>query len=270
MKTLKRIVRLAIVLYLSVLVFFFIAQRHILFVPTHTYTPLAQAYANRTFQEISVRTDDGVDLKAWYAPPAGKPCTIVFFHGNGDSLLTSSKIADPYIAAGYGFLVVEYRGYSGLQGSPSEAGLYQDASADLRGLEARGVDEHHIILYGHSLGTGVAIEMATEIHPDGVMLLAPYLSIPKAAQSQYPFLPAELLALDRFNNEEKIGLVHAPLLIANGDQDGVIPPSQGRKLYARANEPKEFHSLAGRGHNDAFDAFAPVSLNWLGRICPGR
>lgn len=272
-KSVKRFVRwskFVVVVYLMVVAFFFLIQRNLLYLPTHTYTPLAQAYANRAFQEISVRTDDGLNLKAWYAPATSKACTIVFFHGNGDSLLTSSQIANPYIAAGYGFLVAEYRGYSGLPGSPTEAGLYADASADLRGLKARGVDEQHVILYGHSLGTGVAVEMATEFHPEGVMLLAPYLSIPKAAQSQYPFLPASLMALDRFDNEERIELVHAPLLIANGDQDGVIPPSQGRKLYSIANEPKEFHSLAGRGHNDAFNAFAPISLDWLGRVCPSR
>ncbi|MGH9563949.1 MAG: alpha/beta hydrolase [Terracidiphilus sp.] len=270
MKKLKRVSTFAVVLYLSVVAVFFVFQRHLLYIPTHTYTPLAQAHANRAFQEISVRTEDGVDLKAWYAPASGKPCTIVFFHGNGDSLLTASQVADPYIAAGYGFLVAEYRGYSGLPGSPTEAGLYEDARADLRGLTARGVDVKAVILFGHSLGTGVAVEMATEFHPDGVMLLAPYLSIPKAAQAQYPFLPASLLALDRYDSEKKIGSVHVPVLIANGAQDGVIPPSQGRKLYALANEPKEFHSLPGRGHNDAFDVFVPVSLNWLRKTCPSQ
>ncbi len=267
MKKLKRFSIFAAVLYLTVVAVFFLAQRHLLYLPTHTYTPLSQAYANRAFQEISVKTEDGLNLKAWYAPAAGKPCTIVFFHGNGDSLATAAEVADPYIAAGYGFLLAEYRGYSGLPGSPTEVGLYQDARADLGGLLARGVGENHVILYGHSLGTGVAVEMATEFHPDGVMLLAPYLSIPKAAQAQYPFLPASLLALDRYDSEKKIALVRAPLLIANGAQDGVIPPSQGSKLYSLANEPKEFHSIPGRGHNDAFGEFAPVSLDWLGRVC---
>ena len=234
-KRLKRWSKFAAILYLSVVAVFFLAQRHLLYLPTHTYTPLADAYANRAFQEISVKTEDGVNLKAWYAPAVGKPCTIVFFHGNGDSLATAAEVADPYIASGYGFLLAEYRGYSGLPGSPTEAGLYMDARADLRGLTARGVNENHVILFGHSLGTGVAVEMATELHPDGVMLLAPYLSVPKAAQAQYPFLPASLLALDRYDSEKKIGLVHAPLLIANGAQDEVIPPSQGRTLYLLAN-----------------------------------
>jgi hypothetical protein len=267
-KILKVFLALAAVLYLTVLAVFFFDQRSLLYFPTHTYIPLAEAQANRAFEEISVTTDDGINLKAWYAPAAGRPCTIVFFHGNGDSLRTAEPVADPYINAGYGFLLAEYRGYSGLAGSPTEAGLYKDARADLRELETRGVDDRRIILFGHSLGTGVAVQMASESRAGGVMLLAPFLSIPKAAQTHYPFLPATLLALDRFNSEKKIRSVHVPLLIVNGAQDDVIPPAQGIELYSLANEPKEFHSLPGRGHNDAFDDFTPLSLDWLQRVCP--
>jgi len=133
---------------------------------------------------------------------------------------------------------------------------------------ARGVPENRIILFGQSLGTGVAVQMATEFHPGGAMLLAPYLSIPKAAQTLYPFLPATLLVLDRFDSEKKIGSVHAPLLIVNGALDDVVPPSHGLKLYSLANEPKEFHSFPDRGHNDVFDPFIPLSLDWLNRVCP--
>lgn len=253
---------------MSVLAFFFFDQRNLLYFPSHTYTPLAEAYANHAFEEISATTEDGIHLRAWYAPATSRPCTIVFFHGNGDSLLTAAPVADPYIDAGYGFLLAEYRGYSGLLGSPTEAGLYKDARADLRDLMARGVQENRIILFGHSLGTGVAVEMATEFHVDGTMLLAPYLTIPKAAEAHYPFLPASLLALDRFDSEKKIRSVHEPLFIANGDRDDVIPPSQGIELYSLANQPREFHSLPNRGHNDAFDDFSALSLNWLERVCP--
>ncbi len=270
MKILKVCLVLAVVLYLTVLAAFFFDQRNLLYYPTRTYTPLAEAQANRAFEEISVRTEDGINLKAWFAPSAGRPCTIVFFHGNGDSLATAANVADPYINAGYGFLLAEYRGYSGLPGSPTETGLYEDARADLRELETRGVDDRRIILFGHSLGTGVAVQLASESRAGGVMLLAPFLSIPKAAQEHYAFLPASLLVLDRFSNEKKIRSVHIPLLIVNGARDEVIPPAQGIKLYSLANEPKEFHSLPDRGHNDAFADFAPLSMDWLQRVCPAN
>jgi uncharacterized protein len=268
LKILKVSISLAAVLYMAVLAYFFFDQRNLLYFPNHVYTPLADAHANPGFQEISVRTEDGIALKAWYAPATTKPCTIVFFHGNADNLRTAAPVANPYIDAGYGFLIVEYRGFSGLPGSPTESGLYRDGRADLQFLAARGVDEKHVILFGHSLGSGEAVEMAAEFHPGGLMLLAPFLSIAKAAEVHYPFLPASLLALDRFDNAEKIRSVHAPLLIANGTRDQVIPPAEGQELYSLANEPKEFHSLPGRGHGDAFGDFAQLSLHWIDRICP--
>jgi fermentation-respiration switch protein FrsA (DUF1100 family) len=154
-----------------------------------------------------------------------------------------------------------------MPGKPTETGLYNDGRAYLRDLMARGIESRHVILYGHSLGTGVAVQMASEFQVGGLMLLAPYLSIPKLAQIDFPFFPSSLLALDRFDNQKKIKSIRVPLLIVNGTSDQVVPPAQGRKLYSLANEPKEFRSLSGRGHNDAFDEFAPLSIDWIGRVC---
>ena len=266
-RVLKISVGFAIVFYSVALVIFFVTQRSLLYYPGHSYTALTEAQANDAFREISVRPQDGINLKAWYAPAARKPFTIVFFHGNADGLRSAAQIADPYIAAGYGFLLVEYRGYSGLPGKPTETGIYNDARAYLRDLMARGVESRHLILYGHSLGTGVAVQMASEFHVGGLMLLAPYLSIPKLAQIDFPFFPSTYLALDRFDNEKKIKYIHTPLLIVNGSVDQVVPPAHGRKLYSLADEPKEFKSLPGRGHNDAFDGFAQLSLDWIERVC---
>jgi fermentation-respiration switch protein FrsA (DUF1100 family) len=256
-------------LYALVVAVFYMAQRRFLYFPTRTYIPLSEAHANPALREISVRTADGIELKSWYAPASSRPFTIVFFHGNADSLYGSAPVADPYIAAGYGFLLTEYRGYSGLAGAPTEAGLYEDARANLNWLLAHGVDSGRMILFGQSLGSGVATEMAAEYRAGGLMLLSPYLSIAKIARVHYWFFPAQILALDRFDNEKKIGRIHMPVLIVNGDRDAVIPAAQGRELYTLANQPKEFHSLAGLGHNDTFVEFAPLSLDWMQRACSG-
>lgn len=266
MRVLKISVAFAIALYLLSLTIFFFTQRSLLYFPSHSYIPLTEAQANPAFQEFAVRTSDGLDLRAWYAPATTKQVTIVFFHGNADSLHSAVQIANPYIADGYGFLVAEYRGYSGLPGRPTEAGLYNDGRAYIRGLIGKGIASDDIILFGHSLGTGVATQMAEEFQVRGVMLLAPYLSIPKLARIDFPFFPSSYLALDRFENENKISKLRAPLLIVNGDHDQVVPPSQGARLYALANQPKEFHSLPDRGHNDAFDQFAPMSIDWIARV----
>ena len=266
MARIRKLLGVLVCIYILFLMGFFFSQRSFLYFPSHRYVPLSEAHANRAFREITVRTADGIDLKAWYAPATSKPFTFVFFHGNGDSLYTASPVADPYIAAGYGFLLTEYRGYSGLPGKPTEAGLYADGRAAIKGLMALGVKSENIVLFGHSLGTGVATQMAGEFHVGGLMLLAPYLSIPKLAQHNYPIYPVEFVVLDRFENAGKIGKIHVPLLIANGAGDQLVPPSQGKLLYSLANEPKEFHSLPGRGHNDAFDDFAVLSLDWANRL----
>lgn len=268
-KTTTRILKFIGILagfYILLLIGVFVFQRSLLYFPSHSYVTLQDAYANRSFVELPVKTADGLELKAWYAPATSKPFTFVFFHGNGDCLATASETADPYITAGYGFLVAEYRGYSGLPGKPTEAGLDADGRAAIDALIARGVKSESIILFGHSLGTGVAVQMAEEFYVGGVVLLAPYTSIPEIAQIRYPYLPAKLLARDRFENEKKIRNIHVPVLIVNGTEDQIIPPSQGRHLYDLANEPKEFHSIPGRGHNDAFGELAPIALNWTSRL----
>lgn len=241
-------------------------QRSLLYFPDHVYVPLSEANVNKSFKELSVTTADGLDLKGWYAPATTKPFTFVFFHGNGDSLSTAADVADPYIAAGYGFLIAEYRGYSGLPGKPTEAGLYVDARAYIHALMADGVKSDDMILFGHSLGTGVATQMAEEFHVGGLILLAPYLSIAKMAQLKFRVFPTDFIVLDRFENFKKMKNIHVPVLIVNGATDQIIPPSQGKQLYDLANEPRQYHSIPNRGHNDIFDEFAPIGLDWTNRL----
>jgi fermentation-respiration switch protein FrsA (DUF1100 family) len=262
----RKILRIIAAVYVLFFLMLCVFQRSILYLPSHIYLSLRDAHANKTFKEMPVQTEDGLKLIAWYAPATSKPFTFVFFHGNGDNLASASEVADPYIDAGYGFMVAEYRGYSGLPGKPTEAGLYADARSEIKGLLAQGVRSESIILFGHSLGTGVATQMAEEFHVGGLILLAPYLSIPEVAQSHYPIYPVKLVVLDRFENAAKISNIHVPLLIVNGDKDQVIPPEQGKLLFSKANEPREFHSLPGDGHNDLFDDFSPIGLEWAGRL----
>lgn len=263
-KTLRNALLLVPLIYTVTLLAMYIFQRHFLYLPSSTYISLQAAHAPAAMTELPARTEDGLDLKAWYAPATGKPFTIVFFHGNGDSLRTAAFVAPPYLAAGYGFLLVEYRGYSGMPGSPTEARIYADARADIKSLIASGVKEDDIILFGYSLGTGVAVQMAREFHARGLILLAPYMSIAKQAEMTFPFFPAELLVKDRYENCKKIPDLHIPILMANGGRDDVIPPLQGRQLFALANEPKQFAFIPEAGHADLFQsAFVGLSLQWL-------
>jgi fermentation-respiration switch protein FrsA (DUF1100 family) len=257
-----------VIIYIAVLAILYLFQRNILYRPTHVYVTPAEAYAPRELHELAVTTQDGIALKGWYAPATTKPYTLVFFHGNGDSLRTAAGVAEPYILAGYGFLLTEYRGYSGMKGSPSEQGLYDDARAYIKNLIASGVKPQNIILFGHSLGTGVATQMATEFPVGGVILMSPYLSIVKMAQLRFPVFPASLIVKDRFESFKKIDAIHAPLLITHGENDFVVPFSQGQQLFALANEPKTFIPFPNGGHVDIFDQFIGPSLNWLAKLSP--
>jgi fermentation-respiration switch protein FrsA (DUF1100 family) len=256
-----------LLLYAGIVAYIYSIQRSLLYFPSHTYLTPREAMANPALEEFAVTTTDGIALKGWYAPATTKPLTLVYFHGNGDDLETSAPLARAYIRAGYGILIAEYRGYSGLPGVPTEAGLYDDARAYMTALIAAGVDPHRIVPFGRSLGTGVAAQVAMEFPVSGLILLLPYRSIAEVAADHFPFLPAGLLMKDRFETARKIQAIRVPLLIANGGQDRVIPPSQGRDLFALANEPKEFFFAPTAGHNDMFDfGFGPASLKWLDKL----
>src|SRR6516165_94768 len=137
----------AILIYFCALVSVYLLQRKLMYYPDPVYVSPVAARASEELKELKVRTEDGLDLKAWYAPATSKPFTIIFFHGNGDRLRSVATIANPYIDAGYGFLLAEYRGYSGMPGSPTESGLYTDARSYVKALIASGIKETNLILF---------------------------------------------------------------------------------------------------------------------------
>jgi len=261
-KTLKFLALLAGA-YLLLVLGVFVFQRDFLYFPNATYVSLSEAQAHASFKELGVRARGGIKLKGWYAPATSSPLTFIFFHGNKDNLASAVHIADPYLEAGYGFLIAEYRGYSGFRGKPTEDGLYADGRAYIESLMALGVKPEDIILFGHSLGSGVATQMAKEYPVGGLMLVGPFLSVVKMGAIYFPYLPAEYITLDRFDNAEKIAQINAPLLIANGSEDKVVPPSHGKALYALAAQPRQFYSLLDRGHSDLFNNFAVLALEWV-------
>jgi uncharacterized protein len=264
---LRKFLTIGALAYIALLVGITVFQRDFLYFPNPSYVSPEITFPDSRLKELSVKTEDGIDLKGWYAPATSQPLFLVYFHGNADSLQKAAPIAIPYISAGYGFLIVEYRGYCGFAGKPTEDGLYADARAFLNKLILTGVKEKNIVLMGHSLGTGVATQMATEFPVRGLMLIAPFLSISKMAQIRFPYLPAEYLALDRFENFKKIPTLHMPLLIATGGKDIVVPPSHGKRLFELGNEPKQFYFSPESGHNNLFGAdLYPVSFKWLGQL----
>lgn len=259
------------VIYVAVVAFMYVFQRNMVFYPASPKPTRVQSRV-ADMKEVPITTEDGLDLFAWYAPakdPA-KP-TVVIFHGNAGTLGDRGYKARMFLDAGFGAMLVEYRGYSGNSGKPTEQGLYADARAALGYLRSQGVEGDRTVLYGESLGTGVATTMAWEAQQShspvaGLMLEAPFTSIVEVAASHYPFLPVGILMKDRFNSRKRIGGVYAPLLIVHGEKDRTVPVKFGKRLFDAANAPKESMWIADASHNDLFDYGAgDQMLNFLAR-----
>jgi len=245
-------VKLALVLasvYAFVAVAAFIAQRKLMYFPDRTRVSPA-SFALAGVEERVLKTPDGATLIAWFGPaPAGRP-TLLYFHGNAGNLANRSERVRRYVARGLGVFMLSYRGYSGSTGRPSERANVADAKLAYEALIAEGVAADDIILYGESLGSGVAVQLAAEKPVGGIILDAPYTSIVDVAADAYPFFPVRPFLFDRYETLRYLPKIDAPLLVIHGEEDEVIPVAMGRAVYAAANGPKEIVTFPGAGHSD--------------------
>ncbi len=250
--------------YILILGGVFVGQRRLLYFPSSKRPGPAESGVAEMV-EVSLVTEDSHTLLAWHSPPryATLP-TLVYFHGNAGHIGMRGYKVRPYLDAGMGVLLTTWRGYSGNPGDPSAKGLYRDGRAALAYLEAAGVKSEKIVLYGESLGTGVAVHLARERAHCAVVLEAPYSSIPDVAQVRLPLLPVKSLIFDRFDSTTKIADVGAPVLIVHGARDLTIPPRFGKRLYRAAAEPKKLHIYPEAGHNDLYNhGMAALVLEFL-------
>lgn len=206
----------------------------------------------KTVREVVLETKDGVKLISWYGTARPGQPTLLYFHGNASNLAGRAGRVGEYLAKGRGMMMLSYRGYGGSEGRPTEANNFADARVAYDWLRAQGVAASDIILYGESLGSGVAVKLATEVPVGGIILDAPYTSIVDMGKRIYPYLPVRTFLFDRYDNLSRIGSISAPLLIVHGDRDDLIPIEMGRGLYHAAPEPKTFEAIAGGGHADHY------------------
>ncbi len=238
----------------------FLAQRRMMYFPEST-PPSPELAGVPEMSPVTLNTADGLELLAWYRPAArARAPVLVFLHGNAGNIGHRGWKARPYLDAGYGVLLVSWRGYGGNLGSPTEQGLYHDARAALAYLADAGVESSRIVLYGESLGAGPAVRVATEQRVGAVVLESPFTSAADVAQRHYWYRPARYLVRDRFDSKAKIGRIGAPLLIVHGERDRVVPVDLARALFAAAIEPKEARFEAAAGHNDLYDFGAATAV----------
>ena len=250
---------IALCLYLGVAATIYFAQRSLMYFPDTTHTTPAAAGLPEA-EEVALTASDGVHSLAWHVPPRDGKSAILYFHGNGGSLPYRVERFRRLISAGIGLVALEYRGYGGLSGSPSEHALIADGEAAYAYAVAH-YPPQHIVLWGELLGSGVAMALAAEQPVGRVILEAPFTSAEAVGAKHYWYLPVRLLMKDQFRSDERIGKVTAPLLILHGVHDRIVPYAMGERLFELANKPKHIVRFLDGGHEDldnngALDAVA--------------
>lgn len=235
--------------YVALALLLFAFQRKLLYRPLTDRIPLSAAEMPKDVREVEFATADGKKIVCWHLPPAlGRP-TILYFHGNGGGLIHRRERFLRCASAGFGLFMAIYRGYSGSSGAPSEARIIADALEIYDHVAQTG---QPVILYGESLGSGVAVQVAVRRTPAAVILEAPYTSITDVAQRLYPIMPVRPFLMDRFDSMAVIGDVRVPILVVHGVRDMTIPVSLGQRLFEAAPQPKSLVILPQAGHNDLY------------------
>ncbi|CAM4404939.1 MAG: putative protein [Legionella sp.] len=250
-----------IILFLAMCAF----QRNLIYFPVRE-EPSRQVYHATDMHELHLKTSDGIELLAWYKAAKENQPTILFLHGNAGHIGYRMFLARAFMDVGFGVLLLEYRGFGGNKGSPTEEGFYTDARTAIHFLQQQGISPPHIVLYGESIGTGVAVKMAEDFPTCALVLQSPYTSLPAVARYHYPwiFIPP----WDKYNSLARICNVKSPLLILHGKQDTLIPFEQGLTLFNQANQPKTFVVLDDKDHYNLWDLhFVKTVISFIKSHC---
>ncbi len=258
----KLLIALGLIFLVLAFTAWFFQRRLIYFPDPSRIVPVAMGL--KDVSEVELQRPDGVTVLAWYGKARPGQPTLLYFHGNGANLAARSERIAAYRADGRGILIMSYRGYGGSTGMPSEKANVADAIAAYDHLVGRGVAAGDILLYGESLGSGVAVQVAIARPVGGVILDAPFTSLADVGAEVYPYLPVHLAIADRYDSLARITRIKAPLLIVHGERDQVVPIRMGRKLFEAANEPKTFAAIKGGGHSDHYQFGALDKINtWI-------
>jgi fermentation-respiration switch protein FrsA (DUF1100 family) len=239
----------AVAIYVVFLAGLVLIQRDLMYFPDSTvFRP--EAYKLDGFTRYDYSTADGVEVHGFYAPPVHpRTLTIAFFQGNAGHLGIRAEKIRIWRKWGYGVWLPTYRGYHGNQGVPDENGLYTDARAGMAALsEHFKVARKDVVIYGESLGSGIAVQMAAEGEEAGTILEVPYTSIPDIGSARYPFVPIFWLIWDRYDSVNKIRSIHSPLMVLKAGKDEVIPSILAQRLYDKALMPKTIVTNPMAGH----------------------
>jgi fermentation-respiration switch protein FrsA (DUF1100 family) len=242
-------------------------QRKIIYLPDRSVPPAASTLVPGA-DDVTLHTSDGLALTAWHvpAPDVSCPVTVLIASGNGGNRAGRAGLMTALASRGYGVLLLEYRGYGGNPGSPTEDGLAADALAAREFLVAHGVDDAHLIHFGESLGSAVVTRLAASYPPAGTVLRSPFTELTDAAAVHYPLLPVRWLLKDRFPVASLVAEQHQPIEVVLGDADSVIPPALSQGVIAAAGGPAHLTVVPGADHNDPILAAGPAVLDAVDRL----
>ena len=256
---LLQIILIIFFIYFLVLVFLYFYQRNLLYHPNENN--YSEDKISVDIENVRIKTSDNIELLGWYHEKNLKDFkTLIFFHGNAGSLENRIHKLNHFRDMNINFLIIAWRGFSGNNGNPSEQGLYEDGKSAIDWLIKKGVSEKNLILYGESLGTGVATHLAQNKNFAGVILETPFTSMIDAAKKFYPYIPVKLLLKDKFENYKKIKNINSPILIMHGEADQLVPFSMGEKIYEIANEPKYSYFTKYDNHMMEYDENLVLAL----------
>ena len=241
-----------ILIYLIIVAYMYLNQRKLLYLPRENNYLDDQIDFN--FREVFIDVEKNLKLKAWLIENDFKnKKTLVFFHGNAGNLSNRTYKLNQLSKLDLNIIILAWRSFSGNEGEPSEQNLYNDAKKTIDWLNSRGVKNKNIILYGESLGTGIAVELGQTNQFGGIILESPFTSMTNAAKNIYPWLPVKYLLKDKYDSEKKIKNLQIPILIMHGKKDNIVPFKMGKKLYDLANNPKFFYFTENDDHMMTFD-----------------
>ncbi len=241
-----------LLLYLAILFFLFFYQRNLLYHPNEN-----NYYGDKLtvdIEKVKIVTKDNIELLAWYHEKNLKDYkTILYFHGNAGSLENRIHKLNHFENLDVNFLIIAWRGFSGNKGKPSEDGLYEDGQSALKWLSNKGIEEKNIIIYGESLGTGIATHISQNKNFAGIILETPFTSMIDVAKTFYPYIPVSLVLKDKFENKKKMENISSPILVMHGELDQIVPFSMGEKIFKIANNPKYSYFTKYDNHMMEFD-----------------
>jgi fermentation-respiration switch protein FrsA (DUF1100 family) len=240
--------------YVALLLFVWFGQSSLLYLPSLPTRELAATPQSigLAYDDVTLRTGDGVRLHGWFVPAPTPRATLLFFHGNAGNISHRLDSLRIFHELGLSVFIFDYRGYGRSEGSPSEAGTQNDARAAWRYItDTRTVPASEVVLFGRSLGAAIAAWLASQYRPGALIVESTFTSVPDMASELYWWLPARHLARFQYATRDYLKATMCPVLVVHSPNDEIIPFHHAEALYAAAHEPKELLRLTG-SHNEGF------------------